>query len=270
MDYIYINNKYDNSVTLVTAFFDINRAEKGDGRTIDEYKEWIMKTLKLNCNLCVITEQKFLNFFIENRSHEYNIYIKIIKFTDLYYYKYYDKMKEILSDQNYRNKISYPNRVECILPEYNIIQYSKFHCLEIAINKNPFNNEYFLWIDAGISRFFLDVDLIKPYPGPYGLHILKQNKFVIQKRHDLEYYNLDNNFIWKADNLLSGGMFGGNKDIIKNINHLIENKIEYMINNNNINNEQIALALIWKDNKHLFFLTDNYNYHLMLFKILSN
>ena len=47
-----------NPVTLVTAFFDINRADRGDGRTIDEYKEWLKKTLQLNCNLFIVTEEK--------------------------------------------------------------------------------------------------------------------------------------------------------------------------------------------------------------------
>jgi len=32
--------------TLVTAFFDINRHTQGDGRTIDEYLQWIHKTLQ--------------------------------------------------------------------------------------------------------------------------------------------------------------------------------------------------------------------------------
>ena len=35
-----------NPVTIVTCFFDIGRAEKGDGRTISEYKDWIQKTLQ--------------------------------------------------------------------------------------------------------------------------------------------------------------------------------------------------------------------------------
>ena len=32
-----------NRTTLVTAFFDIQRSQKGDGRTIDEYMGWIQK-----------------------------------------------------------------------------------------------------------------------------------------------------------------------------------------------------------------------------------
>ena len=38
--------------------------------------------------------------------------------------------------------------VECVLPEYNIIQYSKFHCLELAIDYNIFQSEHFFWMDS--------------------------------------------------------------------------------------------------------------------------
>ena len=128
--------------TLVTAFFDINRNTKGDGRKIDEYKDWLKTTLKLNCNMYIVTEPKFEVFFKEFRTNP-NTKLKIISFTDLTYYKYYNNIKDILEHQSYKTRIKDPNRVECVLPEYNIIQYSKFHCLNMAITDNVFNSDFF-------------------------------------------------------------------------------------------------------------------------------
>lgn len=262
-----------NPATIVTCFFDINRAEKGDGRSIDEYLLWIKKTLQLNCNLFVVTEEKFRDFFIEHRPKEYAMHLKIIDFKELHYYKYYDKMREIIESMDYKKKIAHPNRVECVLPEYNIIQYSKFHCLEMAIDVNPFQSEIFFWMDAGCSRFFLDVNIQNSYPGNKTIDFFKSNpnKFIIQKRQDLFSYPIDNNFIWKADNLLYGTMFGGDSNIIKTISKLVENVlVKDMFEKNNVNNEQLALAIIWKNNPDLFFLTENSPYvHLKLFKVLS-
>ena len=258
--------------TVVTAFFDIGR-DKSDGRTIDEYLQWIKKTLELNCKLFIVTEPKFESFFIDNRPEIYrkNTVIKIIDFKESHYYRYYDKIKEILESLEYTSKIKDPNRVECKLPEYNIIQYSKFHYLQMAIEENPFQSEIFLWADAGISRFFLDVDLSKSYPSPNGERILHENrKFIIQNRNDIYSYPLDDSFVWKSDNLLSGGMFGGSPCVIKKIAELVEQVFEKMLNNNNVNNEQLALALVWKDNPDVFCLIHNYlNFHLCLFKYLS-
>ena len=148
-----IENDLD-TVTIVTAFFDINREKKGDGRSINEYLEWIKKTLQLNCNMFIITESKFIDFMKEHRPKNYKTYIKEDTLENAQYYKYLGRMNEILESNEYKEKIAYPNRVECKLPEYNIIQYSKFGWLKEAIKKNPFNSEYFFWMDAGISRFF--------------------------------------------------------------------------------------------------------------------
>ena len=259
--------------TIVTAFFDIGRDTKGDGRTIDEYLQWIKKTLQLNCNLFIVTESKFRNFFEENRPKEYSTVIKVIDFKDSHYYKYYDKMKEILQSQEYINKIKHPDRVECKMPEYSIIQYSKFHYLQMAIEENPFQTEYFLWADAGISRFFLDVDLSCEYPGINGNIKLEEakDKFIIQNRQDIYSYPLNNDFIWESANLLCGTMFGGSAFIVKKIAKLVEQVfIEKMLNKNNVNNEQLALALVWNGHKELFYLVGNYtHHHLWLFKYLS-
>jgi len=43
-----------------------------------------------------------------------------------------------------------------------------------------------------------------------------------------------------------------------------------MLEKNNVNNEQLGLTLVWKNNPELFNLIyDNSNHHLMLFKLLS-
>jgi hypothetical protein len=245
-------------VTIVSAFFDINRDIKGDGRTIDEYKKWIKETLKLNCNLFIITEEKFRNLFETNNP---NHFLKIINFKDSYYYKYYDEMKKILENDEYKKKITHPNRVECKLPEYNIIQYSKFHYLDIAIKENPFNSEYFFWLDVGASRFFYNLDLSIKFPNNMSLINNNKNKFFVQQRNDLQYYNINDNIVWDSVNLIYGTMFGGNKTIIEKISKIIEKIFtEKMLANNNVNNEQVALSLAWKNNPELFITFTN-NYH---------
>lgn len=255
------------NVTIVTAFFDINREKNGDGRKLDEYLEWIKNTLQLNCNLFIVTENKFTNFMKENRPEEYKDKTYILEDTleNATYYKYISKIKEILNDENYKKKIEYPDRVECKLPEYNIIQYSKFGWVEEAIKINKFNSDIFFWMDIGISRFFYNINIKKNYPSNnkiesiFKLENNKNNhKFIIQQRKDLQNYNIDDNFIWKADNLLKGGMFGGNKDSIIKISKLVNETFEKeMLEKNNINNEQLCLSLLWKKNPELFYLIDD-------------
>jgi len=259
--------------TFVTAFFDIQRSERGDGRTIEEYLVWIQKTLQLNCNLHVFTESKFENFFRENRPAQYPMHLVIIDFKDLYFYRYRDRMIEILNNDNYKNRIQHPTRVECLLPEYNIIQYSKFDCLSRAIDENVFRSTAFFWIDAGISRFFGNIDISKPYPGEQCIEFLNQQNdvLIIQNRRDLFTFDIDEEFIWKSDNLLYGTMFGGGPRVLKEIYCEIVGVLEnQMLALNNVNNEQLALALIWKKHSELFYtITNNSREHLILLYILS-
>jgi len=251
-----IYKNMSNDATIVTCFFDINREKKGDGRSISEYLVWIEKTLQLNCNLFNITEEKFRNFFLEKRPKEYKTYIKIIDFKELHYYKYYDRIKEIIESDYYKQKIAHPKRVECVLPEYNIIQYSKFYCLELAIIENPFQSEFFFWMDAGYSRFFQNKNLSEKYPDKKSndLFLNNKNKIFIHRRYDLFSYKNITDFIWKSDNLLYGGMFGGDKNSIKTIASDIEEIFNEMISQNNVNNEQLPLYLVWKKKPELFYL----------------
>jgi len=253
--------------TIVTAFFDIEREQKGDGRKLNEYFNWIKQTLKLNCNLFVITEDRFYNFFVENRPYGYPMFIKLINFKESEYYQYYEKITNVLNCIEYKQRVAYPNRVECVLPEYNILQYSKFHYLQMAIEENPFHSDYFFWMDAGASRFFNNLDVNKFFPS--NTSFLNTTKFFAQCRSDIYNYNINENFIWEADNLIYGGMFGGYKDIVLIIKEKTKNVFEWMLIQNNVNNEQLALALVWKDNKELFQVFDRQNIQILLFELLS-
>lgn len=261
------------SSTIVTAFFDINREKNGDGRSIAEYLQWIHKTLQLNCNLFVVTEEKFRDFFVNNRPKHLPMRLKIMTFQESHYYRYYDQIKHILASPDYRSKVLDPNRVECVLPEYSIIQYSKFHYIEMAIRENPFLSSSFFWMDAGISRFFLDVDIRKPFPSKSVTEFLFSNpdKFLIQKRHDLETFQIDDGFVWNSANLLSGGMFGGGKDIVLKIGEAVESVfVNKMLKQNNVNNEQLALAMVWKDMRESFVTPPNvFGGHFSLFKLMA-
>jgi hypothetical protein len=254
------------NVTIVTAFFDIKRETNGDGRKLTDYLEWIKKTLQLNCNLFIVTEQKFVNFMKENRPEGYNTFIKEDTLENASYYKYLPRMKEILNSSDYKKCIAHPNRVECTLPEYNVIQYSKFGWLEDAIKENPFGSEYFFWMDAGISRFFYNMNLQRLYPDTNAFSRVfnqietNETAFIIQQREDLQRYIIDEQFIWKADNLFKGGMFGGHKKRVIEISSELEKVfVKEMLDKNNVNNEQLALALLWKKQPELFTVIPDIN-----------
>jgi hypothetical protein len=266
---------------LVTALFDINRDIKGDGRRIEEYLEWFSKTLKIQCDMFIYTEKKFydfINFIRKDIPKKTEIIIQNLK--DLSLYKDINRMSNIMNNYRYKTKIRDPNRIECYLPEYNLIQYSKFEWLENTIflsEKEGEKYDFFFWIDAGCSRFFLDTDIAKEWP---NFELFEKDKFLIQRNTNFEYMwnNLKiNEYLWDNRSFLVGTLFGGSSENIK----VIKGKVldvykNYFLQNNCINNEQIALGIVAKENLNLFNIIPQKLYnekegssHLPLFKRIS-
>ena len=148
------------STLIITSLFDIQRDTKGDGRTINDYLLWFSKTLKLNCDMVIYTEEKFEDFVKENRKNTSSkTYIKIQKLDD-----------------QYLQKIKDPKRIECYLPEYNVIQYSKFGWLKNSSDELT-NYDFYFWMDAGCSRFFDNVNINLKWPNE---SLLPTDKLTIQ------------------------------------------------------------------------------------------
>lgn len=262
------------SVTLVTSLYNINRSEL-DGRKWDDYLSWFSKTLKLKSPMVIFVENDMVDFVTKHRE---KLPTKIItqNLKEIPYYCLKDRMDLVISSEDYKNKILDPNRIECKSSLYNIIQYSKFKWVEKVSIENYFNSEYFLWVDAGLSRFFYDIDLNESYPGKSALESLMSVKDNILIQVFLSYYpdliNADTlNIDYLKDNrsYIMGGMFGAGKEAIKKLCAIIDNILEQMISDNIINNEQIALGYLYKKHPELFveFFNESHlhrNYELVV------
>jgi hypothetical protein len=225
------------TITIVTAVFDVNF---GDG-------QWIQKMLQLNCNLYVITEEKHKDFLLQNRPQQYPMEMKVIDFKDSHYYKYYDRIKEILENDYYKNKIENPNRIECTSPEYNILQYSKYNYMNMAAEANPFQSIMFFWLGSSSSEYLDNMVLSSQFPSKIGINRVKsQKKILFTQDNNLYKYNIDDTFIWKSDKLLYNEILGGDAEVLQIIAEKIENIfVEDMLNNNNV------IFYEFKDNPNL-------------------
>tara|TARA_B100001093_G_scaffold404777_1_gene392920 strand:+ start:279 stop:1106 length:828 start_codon:yes stop_codon:yes gene_type:complete len=265
------------TTTLITALYDIKRnsvdTSSSSLKTLQDYYVWFKKTLQINAPMVIYTEEISKSFILEHRPSNYPTKIIIQTLETIPYYNYYSQIETILKLSEYKSKIKDPNRIECLIPEYNIIQYSKFEWLKETAHQNYFKTNYFMWIDAGISRFFPSIyNPKKVFPQINGINLLKKQKFVIQGRNIIYQINnvSDTDFIWNSINLMIGTMFGGTKESIQIISKKINDCFQtIMLKNMNVNNEQLALALVWKHNPELFTIFynhwENKGLHLPLF-----
>ena len=253
------------TITIVTAVFDVNI---GDG-------QWIQKILQLNCNLYVITEEKHKDFLLQNRPQQYPMEIKVIDFKDSHYYKYYDRIKEIVESDYYKNKIENPTRIECTSPEHNILQYSKYNYMNMAAQANPFQSIMFFWLDYSSSEYLDNMVLSAQFPSKKGINTIKSQKKILftQKNDDLYKYKFDDTFIWKSEKLFYNGICGGDTEVIQIIAEKMESIfVEDMLNKNNVNDESVTLALLWNKtqlNKVLFAFCNHLTHRMFLMKLLS-
>lgn len=245
------------SVTLVTSLYDIGRS-KLDGRTWDEYLDWFSKTLKLKSPMVVFVDESLVDFVEQNRN---GLPTKIVKeqIEKAPYYYLKDRIDNVIQSEEYLSKISDSSRIECKSSLYNIIQYSKFGWLDKASDENYFNSEYFLWVDAGLSRFFYDIDLNNPYPGENAKQSLMEIKDSILIQVFLSYYpdlanskELSKDYLKDNRSYIMGGMFGAGKESIKKFRPIVDNILDEMLSDNLINNEQIALGYLYKKHPDLF------------------
>lgn len=261
-----------NNITIVSALFNINR-DNIDGRKWDEYLKWFDITLKLKCPMILFISED-VREFVEQRRLSIPTTVIVQNLDDIPYYYMKNSIDNIIKSEKYLNKISDPNRIECRYSLYSIIQYSKFKWLEHAIDENPYNSDYFFWLDAGGSRFFEDYDLSLPYPSPNAIDALEEmgDSFLIQM--NMEYYSdlvhskdLSKDYLWDNRSFVLGSMFGGGKNSIQKVSKYVEDIfVNEMIKNGYVNNEQITLAYLVKNYSDYFSVFERYNgKHMQLF-----
>ena len=238
--------------TIVSGYFDISRLS----RPKEEYFEWLKQTQKLNAPFILFIQKKYeknVSEMFQNRKKPFLIIPT--ELNDLYFYKDIEKVKNITESPNYRSRVSSSGRIECSNPLYSIVIFSKFYLMNRTAQMNPFNSEKFIWMDAGISRFYAGFNLSLPIN---GTRIPNDKYFIIFETRaysDPYFNNKDaNNLLWSDKNYIQAGIMGGTPQVISKVTKLMVKQWNRMISNNLINNEQIALILSYFEEPGLFRL----------------
>lgn len=252
-----------NPITIVTALYDIDRENDGDGRKFEEYLSWFKETLKITRPMVIFVEKSLVSFVEESRK---DLPTKIItqSLEEIPYYNLTESIDTILKSENFKEKIGAPERVECKLALYNSVIYSKFQWVKRIISDNPFNSELFMWMDAGLSRFFYGIDF--EYPSDNAIETLFncQDHVIIQTSMsyysdlvNVEEYTIEN--LWDARTWVMAGLWCGGSKILNIFCDLIDDILKNkMIANGLINNEQSAMAYAYKNNPDMFVAYENY------------
>jgi hypothetical protein len=164
----------------VTSLYDIGRATKGDGRTIDDYVRWLNGTLRLPVPFTIYLDPGIDPARIALKPDDE---IVVVPFEELETSTWLPQVEAICRD---RAKFPSSNDLNYRLPRYGILMMSKFDMIERTANGH--RPDHLLWVDAGASRF-TPFDLRKLRVRTHTVErFMAQADLAVSARHHLRDY----------------------------------------------------------------------------------
>ncbi|ELT89657.1 hypothetical protein CAPTEDRAFT_211318, partial [Capitella teleta] len=139
-------------VTIVTAFINIGKFQKGEGATFtpDLYHKWMKVFAQIRNPVIFYLETSQDIILIQNLRKDLDQNLtKIVRLnrTAMWSFSVRDKIAEIYSQPSYPKH--HPNTV---VPEYSCAMHAKYEVMYTTVMNNPFQTKYFAWLDIGLFR----------------------------------------------------------------------------------------------------------------------
>ena len=217
-----MKQQIDKNMTIVTGLWNINRV----GRDFDHYIECFKRFLDIPQNLFIYIPKEYEHIVWEKRDKS-NTEVYVMELSDLkrLYEPFWDRTQQIRTSDVWLDSAGWlRDSPQASNMWYNPIVQSKMFLLNDATCFNPFNTDYFYWLDAGITNT-VDYHLL------VNENILEKlttvcNKFLFlsypyEKRpevHGFEINSLNRYAGQEVKYVCRGGLFGGKKQQINNAN----------------------------------------------------
>ena len=253
----------NNNLTVVTGIWDLRRDEAGEGfkRPFSHYLNKFVELLKTDINLAIFIESKYEDIVWKYRDRSNTVVY--IKEVDDFRNKFdgYNLVQKIRKDEKWLSQAGWlRNSTQATLELYNPMVMSKMFMLHDVSIFNPFNTDYFIWLDGGITNtvhpgyFTHDniLDKINPY--------LKKFFFLsFPYETNLEIHGFEYNAIKRYSSsdvvnyVCRGGLFGGHKDYISKANGMYYGLIMSSLNEGYMGTEESIFTIM------SYLDTNNYN-----------
>ena len=230
-----------NECTVVTAYFDFPIKK----HTSDSYFDWIINFLpNTDAYMVIFTDDKSYNKIYDLRK-KYIEKTKIIKMnlSDFYCYKYMDYWnKDFARDHENGHHHQY----------LYMIWNEKSNFLNISIDDNPFDTEFYMWCDIGMVRDKNCVKYISSFPNKNIMKDLNKNKVYLLNitpfsKDDLKINSSTELFRYQNDSVrIGGGAIFGEASVLKIwIKCYYEMLEEFMSNNFFSGKDQSVMTCVY-------------------------
>ncbi len=269
------------STTLVTALYNIGRDKltgKNSYRSFSKYLDWFKHLLHINVPIVIFIPNELNSYISEHRPKEYPTLVINREFTDLSAYSYHDRIQSTIDSmvkETGPGGYIPPYFSQC--PEfqtarYQTIIFSKFDFLKEVAAKNPYNTNYFIWLDAGTFYYEPPFNQSLPWPDPYKIQIL-DDKFLVSDYQ----FNVDDkspllnkrDYLRQNNNQICAFTLGGTKTAIDKVHSQFWTEVDNALEMGVINNEQHILQLMVLDKPDDYYIWSRTRYQYPQYPIPS-
>lgn len=235
------------TTTIVTCYYKLP-ISKHNNLTKNNYLEWMQNMLSIDSPMVVFCD-KISASLIESLRHGKMEKTKIINmpFHEFHTYQYYGtflKNYEIDHEKNIGHT-----------PFLYMIWNEKSNFLKKAIELNPFESDYYLWVDIGCFRYKTNEFL--HYPNPSKIKEQDHSKVLLLEVESFTKTELD--CLKETDlpnytflNRISGTIFGGGKEILLEWHEKYYHTLEHFIESNRfIGKDQSIMNCVYLLNRDI-------------------
>ena len=251
-----VDVKHNKNLTIVTGLWNIGRP----GRDFSHYIEHFKNFLDIPQNLFIYIPAEYEYLVWEKRSKE-NTYVKIYELEDIknLYSPFWDKTHEIRNNSNWLNQAGWlSGSPQAVLEYYNPIVQSKMFMLNDVTIWNPFNTEYFFWLDAGITNtvphsHFVEnnvLDKLTEIGNPFLF--LSYPYEANTEIHGFTFSEMNKIARTKVEYVCRGGLFGGHKQQINEANATYYSLLSNTLNTGYMGTEESIFTLMSYLEPHIY------------------
>ena len=224
----------NSKLTCVSGYWQIKNKHN------NKFNKWFKNTLKINNPYVFFGDKSSIELIKKYRGNLPTYYIEL-DIKDFVTYPFYNRM--------------ITHSIHCPSIDLNLIWNEKIFLIKRALKLNPFNSEFFHWIDAGTCVY----RKTKPPSIKFcdqKIEQLTKAKFIYSSSLDYDEQLINEN---SYHHHISGTSYIIHKNLIDSFCDIYYNYMDKLINKNIIWTDQVILTHIFKDNKNLFLkLTDGY------------
>jgi hypothetical protein len=221
-------------ITIVTGLWDLGRGKLDSWakRDFNHYKERFFEMLEADAQMCIwIPSELKVDVERIRGNKPTRIFIKEVSDFETWN-PFFDKIQEIRKNENWLSQAGWLRESpQATLESYNAMMFTKMFMLNDSAITNPFNSKYFYWIDGGltntVNKGYFQKDLVLDNLGNFmSQKDIKYVHLAYPYEGNTEIHGFERTAMAKYCNtdyvryVCRGGFFGGDKDVIHQLNTL--------------------------------------------------